>query len=187
MTSFSTPDDLGTAMKRTFTEDEKAWVQTLLNQAADYMRELMQGAWVYPKRQSTFETWPVAGRVVLPQDFVRSVDRVERDGKPVRFTRFEDTLRVPSDDRLEVTFTYGLEEAPHLLVGLNNAIVSQQIMLVEAEIGLSVGGLSSLALDDFKIAFANAGELTGLALPEHTRKLLAQQYGRTGWVVGTQT
>lgn len=187
MSSFSTPDGLGTAMKRTFTEDEKAWVQTLLNEAADYLRELMQGAWVYPKRQSTFQAWPVAGRVGLPQDFVRSVDRVERDGKPVRFTRFEDTLRLPTDDEVEVTFTYGLEEPPPLLAGLNNAIVAQQIMLVEAEIGLSVGGLSSLALDDFKIAFANAGELTGLALPEHTRKLLAQQYGRTGWVVGTQT
>lgn len=187
MTSFSTPKALGEAMKRQFTGDETAWVQTLLDQAADYLRSLMQGAWVYPKRESTFVAYPSGGRVTLPQGYVRSIDRVERDGRPVSFTRFEDTVRIYDDAPVEVTFTYGLDEAPALLVGLNNAIVAQQIMLVEAEIGLSVGGLSSLALDDFKIAFADAGELTGLALPEHTRKLLAEQYGQTSWTVRTET
>jgi hypothetical protein len=70
-------------------------------------------------------------------------------------------------------------------VGLNCALVSQTVTLVEADLGLSIGGLSSVALDDFKIAFADGGALTGLALPEPQLRYLQSAYGSTGWVVGS--
>jgi hypothetical protein len=123
--------------------------------------------------------------VDLPQSFVVSVDGVTVDGVPVAWTRREDAVYVRYDNECQVTFTYGLAEPPRDLVGFNCALVSQAITLVEAEMGLSIGGLSSVALDDFKIAFADGGALTGLALPEHTLRYLQNTYGTTGWVVGS--
>jgi len=47
--------------------------------------------------------------------------------------------------------------------------------------------LSSVALDDFKVAFADAGDLTGMTLSDRNIALLRQQFGaRTGYVVTTR-
>jgi hypothetical protein len=185
MTAFATHEDLAKRMKRTFTPDEQEWVTVLLEDAASFLRGCMGMAWVYPVTKSTFTAWPLGGRVDLPQPFVVSVDGVTRDGVPVAWSRREDAVYVRYDDECDVTFTYGLAEPPRDLVGFNTALVSQTVTLVEAELGLSIGGLSSVALDDFKIAFADGGALTGLALPEHTLRYLQNAYGSTGWVVGS--
>lgn len=185
MTAFATHEDLAKRMKRSFTPDEQEWVTELLEDAASFLRGCMGRAQVYPVTQSTFSAWPLGGRVDLPQPFVVSVDAVTRAGLPVPFARREDTVYVRYEDEVEVTFTYGLAEPPRDLIGFNTALVSQTITLVEAEMGLSIGGLSSVALDDFKIAFADGGALTGLALPEHTLRYLRDAYGSTGWVVGS--
>ena len=184
MTAFATHQDLAVRMKRTFTEDEKAWVTELLEDAASFLRGCIGRAQVYPVTQSTFTAWPLGGRVDLPQPFVVSVDAVTRGGVPEAFTRREDAVYVRYDDEHEVTFTYGLAEPPRDLVGYNVALVSQTVTLVEADLGVSIGGLSSVALDDFKIAFADGGALTGLALPEAQMRYLQNAYGSTGWVVG---
>ena len=183
MTAFATHEDLAIRMKRSFTADEQAWVTELLEDAASFLRGCMGRAQVYPVTQSTFTAWPIGGRVDLPQPFVVSVDAVTRDGVPVAFTRREDAVYTRYDDECQVTFTYGLAEPPRDLMGLNSALVSSQIGLVEADLGLQVGGLSSVALDDFKIAFADGGALTGLALPEPQLQYLRNAYGSTGWVV----
>jgi len=185
MTAFATHEDLAKRMKRTFTPDEQEWVTELLEDAASFLRGCMGRAWVYPVATSTFTAWPSGGRVDLPQPFVVSVDAVTRDGVPVAFTRREDAVYTRYDDECQVTFTYGMPEPPKDLVGFNTALVSQTVTLVEAELGLSIGGLSSVALDDFKIAFADGGALTGLTLPEHTLRYLQNAYGSTGWVVGS--
>lgn len=185
MTAFATHEDLAKRMKRTFTPDEQEWASELLEDAAAYLRGCMGSAQVYPVTKSTFTAWPAGGRVDLPQPFVVSVDAVTRDGVPVAFTRREDAVYVRYDDEHEVTFTYGLPEPPRDLVGFNVALVSQTVTLVEAELGVSVGGLSSVALDDFKIAFADGGAMTGLALPDHSLRYLQNNYGSTGWVVGS--
>ena len=185
MTAFATHEDLATRMKRVFTADEQAWVTVLLEDAASFLRGCMGSAAVYPVTTSTFPAWPLGGRVDLPQPFVVSVDAVEREDEPLDFKRREDAVYVDGDDECAVTFTYGLAEPPADLVGLNSALVSSQIALVEADLGLQVGGLSSVALDDFKIAFADGGALTGLALPEPQLRYLRNAYGSTGWVVGS--
>ena len=38
MTGFATADDVALTLQRTFTADEKAWVEVLLDQAAEYLR-----------------------------------------------------------------------------------------------------------------------------------------------------
>lgn len=185
MTAFATHEDLALKLKRTFTLDEQEWVTSLLEDAASFLRGCMGRAQVYPVTTSTFPAWPQGGRVDLPQPFVVSVDAVTRDEDPVDFRRREDAVYVSGDDECAVTFTYGLAEPPADLVGLNCALVSQTVTLVEAELGLSIGGLSSVALDDFKIAFADGGALTGLALPDPQLRYLQTAYGSTGWVVGS--
>ncbi|MCS3426749.1 hypothetical protein [Leucobacter aridicollis] len=184
MSAFASVDEVATTLKRTFSGDEKVWVQELLEQSADAMRGMMSGQWVYPQRQSTFTAYPVAGRVTLPQGYVASVDDVRRNGAPIAWRRFEDTVMVSGDAACEVTFTYGLTECPKMLVGLNTVMVSSAITLVENDLGVSVGGLSSVALDDFKLAFADGGDKTGhLVLPDIQARMLEQRFGMTGHVL----
>jgi hypothetical protein len=184
MTAFATPDELATRMKRVFTLEEQDWILALLDDAAAFLRGVMKAA-VYPVTTSIYVAYPSGGRVDMPQPFVVSVDSVERDGVAVDFTRREDFIYVDSDEAVDVEFTYGLAAAPADLIGLNCALVSGQIGLVEADLGLQIGGLSSVALDDFKIAFADGGALTGLALPDPQLRYLRETYGSTGWVVGS--
>lgn len=184
MSAFASVDDVAKALKRTFTNDEKLWVGVLLEQSADAMRGMMSGQWVYPQRTSTFTAYPIAGRVTLPQGYVASVNDVQRGGQSIAWSRFEDTVMVSGDEPCEATFTYGLTQCPKMLVGLNAVMVSSAITLVENDLGVSVGGLSSIALDDFKIAFADGGDKTGhLVLPKIQADMLEQRFGMTGHVL----
>lgn len=186
MTAFASADQLATAMKRVFTSDETTWVTMLLEQAAGIMRGLMHNALVYPSTTSTYRAYPVGGRVALPQGFIQSVGAVQRDGVDVMFTRFEDTILVDCNDPVDVTLTAGLVAAPADLVGINCALVSGPMMTVEAGIGLTAGGLSSVALDDFKAAWADAGAASGMTPSPFTKTYLEEMYGTTAWVVQTK-
>lgn len=184
MSAFASADEVGVALKRTFTDEEKVWIDMLLAQSAGAMRRMMGGQWVYPRKQSTFTAYPFAGRVSLPQGCVVSIDEVTRNGAPIPWERFEDQAIVSGNEPCEVSFTYGLTECPPELVGLNTVMVSAAITLVENDLGLSVGGLSSVALDDFRIAFADGGDKTGhLTLPQIQQDMLKQEYGLTGHVM----
>lgn len=174
---FATSEDLGARMKREFTDDESEWIDGLLADATAYLQREI-GQLVAPRQTAKFSDWPSAGWVDLPQWPVISVDAVERDGKPVSFEERPGRVRVASDEKVDVTFTFGYSKVPRDLESLACALVSQQLTLVEAELGLSIGGLSSIALDDFKIAFADGGEGTGLTLPKVTIDGLRQSYGR---------
>lgn len=177
MTGFATADDVADTLNRSFTPEEEEWVETLLGQSADYLRGVI-GQHVYPPVTATFEAYPVHGRVDLPQSYISAIVSVEADGTDVPYTRFEDTLEGVHHPVVDVTFTYGATEPPKDLVGINVAMVSSAITLVENDLGVSIGGLSSLALDDFKIAFADGGDKTGhLTLPALTQENLRAAYG----------
>ena len=177
MVAFATSDDLATRMKREWEEDEAEWLDELLADATAYLQREI-GQLVYPQQTVTFTDWPSAGWVDLPQWPVISVDAVTRQGGPVEFDDRPGRIRVRTDEKVDVTFTFGYAECPRDLVGLCCALVSQQLVLVEAGLGLSIGGLSSVALDDFKLAFADGGEGTGLTLPKVTVDGLREAYGR---------
>ncbi len=177
MVAFATASDLGARMKRTFTGAEATWVDHLLADATAYLQAEI-GQLVAPRKTATFTAWPSSGWVDLPQWPVVSVDAVERDGVPVEFDERPGMIRVSGDSKVDVTFTYGHAEVPRNLESIACALVSQQLTLVEAGLGLSIGGLSSVALDDFKIAFADGGDSTGLTLPKVTIDSLRRQFGR---------
>lgn len=157
---------------------------SLLEDAADYMRGVI-GSQVFPTRQVTYDTYVSGGWVTLPQSHVKSVDAVVRDGSPVSYTRIQDSLRFDCDGPVTITFSFGLASAPGDLVAINCALVSQMMLTVEAGLGLTAGGLSSVALDDFKAAWADAGAQSGLSMTDSTRRYLIDNYGRSAWVVST--
>jgi hypothetical protein len=173
-------------MKRVFTAEEQVWVMALLEDAAAYLRGVARAA-IYPVQTSTFTAYPLGGRVDMPQPYVVSVGPVvlTDTATAVNFARVEDSIYVYSPETIDITFTYGLAQAPADLVGLNCALVSGQIGLIEQDLGLAIGGLSSVALDDFKIAFADGGAGTGLTLPAPQLQYLRDTYGTSGWVVGS--
>jgi hypothetical protein len=145
--------------------------------ASAYLRSVI-GQDVYPTTTSTFTAWPDAGRVDLPQYPVVSVDAVERDAVAVDYTYRPGYLTVDCDDPVDVTFTWGVATAPPVLVSFAAVLVSQAILAVETGTGLTFGGLSSVALDDFRAAFADGGAGSGMVLPEPQQALIRRQFGR---------
>lgn len=177
MEAFTNPDAVATRLNRTFTSAEEDWVTALLVDASAYLRSVI-GQDVYPVTQSTFTAWPDAGRVDLPQYPVVSVDAVERDGEEIDYTYRPGYITVDCDDPVDVTFTWGVDTAPALLVSLSAVLVSQAILAVETGSGLTFGGLSSVALDDFRAAFADGGASSGMVLPGPQQALIRRQFGR---------
>jgi hypothetical protein len=175
--AFTNSDAVASRLNRTFTAAEDEWVTTLLVDASAYLRSVI-GQDVYPTTQSTFTAWPDAGRVDLPQYPVVSVDAVERDGEAVDYTYRPGFIEVSCDDPVDVTFTWGVATAPDVLVSFSAVLVSQAILAVETGTGLTFGGLSSVALDDFRAAFADGGAGSGMVLPEPQQALIRRQFGR---------
>lgn len=181
--AFATASDLGSRLKRTWSDDEKAWVTTLLEDASTYLRDEVIGQQVYPGAQSTFTEWPSQGRIDLPQHPVRSVDSVTRDGDSIDFEHRPGCIIVRGDDPCDVTFTWGYTSAPEDLNRLACVLVSGALLTLEQDIGLTAGGLSSVALDDFKIAWADAGAGSGMVLPPIQAAAVRRQFGRGDTIV----
>ena len=187
--AFATYTELALRLNRTFTTAEQAWVTSLLGDASTYLRDDVLGQQVYPQATSTFTAYPDGGQVDLPQSPVVSIDLVERAGvvlvADVDFTRRNNTIYLSNDDPVDLTFTYGYLLAPDSLKRWAIVLVSQALIPLEAGLGLTVGGLSSIALDDFRAAFADAGELSGITLSDRNIKLIRDSFGVRGSAVVT--
>jgi len=185
--AFATADDLAARLNRTFTDDEAAWIDTLLEDASAYLREDVLGLQVYPQATATFVAYPGSGEIDLPQSPVVSVDSVQVNGTDTSYTRYDNTLYVGTNEPVSVTFTYGYEEPPASLKRWACVLVSQALIPLELKLGLTAGGLSSVAIDDFKASFADAGEATGMQLSERNITQLRAAFGRPAThVVGTR-
>lgn len=182
--SFATVGDLEQRLNRTFGASEKSWIEGLLRDAAAYLRGHI-GSHVHPPVQVTVQLWPADGWVDVPGTYIASIDEVSADGQPIEYTIRDNSLWVGTDRPVTVKYTSGLEEAPSDLVGLNCALVSQALFTLEQDLGLTVGGLSSVALDDFRLAWANAGEAAGMfALTATNIAYLDKVYGSGATVTG---
>lgn len=177
MEAFTDAAAVAARLNRQFTDPEVAWVEALLVDASAYLRAVI-GQNVYPVTTSTFTAWPDFGRVDLPQYPVVSVNAVERDGVAVEYTYRPGYVEVREDDPVDVTFTWGCAEPPPLLVSLAAVLVSQAVLAVETGTGLTFGGLSSIALDDFRAAFSNGGAESGMVLPPLQQALIRREFGR---------
>ena len=188
MEPFATSQDVQTSMQRTFNDAESAAVDGWLVEASDYVRDVAGGEAIYPTTQHTYTTWVLQGRVKLPFRFLLTVDGVrDEEGNTVPYKRFEDRVIVgPAYEgwALEVTVTTGLAEAPTVLKSYVIGMVEKRMQLTEMGVGLQFGGLSSVALDDFKLAFADGGDKAGFPyLPDTAQHLIRTRYGQTSWTV----
>jgi hypothetical protein len=198
--AFATFQDLQARLNREFTVAEQSWITVLLEDASTYLREDVLGLQVYPQSTSTVEMFPDGGRVDIPNPPLISIGAVTRSGSPVEYVRRHNTVYVPIEYVPEsvglggyvetpilVTFTYGYALAPESLKRWACVLVSQALLPLEQNLGLTVGGLSSVAVDDFKLAFADAGEMSGIALSDRNVALLREQFGvKQSYVVGTR-
>lgn len=176
MEAFATADDLASRLNRVFTAEEETWIDGLLADASDHLRSVI-GQIVYPSSQSTYTAYPVEGRVDIPQHPVVSIDAVERDGEAVDYTARPGFILLDGDEPVSVTFTYGYADPPNELVRLACVLVSQTLLPLEAQLGLTAGGLSSVQLDDFKLAWADAGEGSGMSLTSHAEANVRRAFG----------
>jgi len=189
MDAFATYSDLEARLNRTFTVGEQSWITTLLGDASTYLRDDVLGLQVFPQSTSAVTFWPDGGRVDIPNPPLISIDLVVQGGVTltdgVGYSRRDSTLWFSSDVPVDVTFTYGFAVAPESLIRWACVLVSQALLPIEQGLGLTVGGLSSVAIDDFKIAFADAGESTGMALTDRNIALIRKQFGVSDTVVVT--
>jgi hypothetical protein len=186
---------LATALNRTFADGaETTWITSLLEDASTYLRDDVIGLQVYPQSQSSFTAYPQGGTITIPQQPLISIDTVQRDGLDVDYSQFDNIitlheLRYDPWRRMElpvdITFTYGYTAPPASLTRWCMVLVSQALLPLEAQLGLTAGGLSSVAIDDFKAAWANAGEESGITLSDRNIKLLREQFGTRGTTVVT--
>jgi hypothetical protein len=184
--AFATVDQLSKKLNRQFTDAEKPWLAELLEDASTYLREDVIGQQIYPQTTSTYTAYPEGGWIDLPQHPVASIDQVERDGKPITFRRRDDSICVDGDEPVDVTFTFGLRAAPDGLARWACVLVSQTLIPLELKLGLTVGGLSSVSIDDFKASFADGGAGTGMSLSTRVEASLRSQYGSTIYTGGTR-
>ena len=177
MTAFATADDLEALLNTTYAGDDRTQVEALLEAASDHLRFVI-GQDICPVTTTTYTAYPTFGREDLPQWPVVRVDSVQRDGADVSFTYRPGFIMVGSDDPVDVTFTWGVAEAPPELKRLTLVLAAQALQMFETTGALSAGGLSSLGSDDFRAAFADGGEGTGIALSEHAERSVRRRFGR---------
>ena len=177
MDAFATYSDLEARLNRTFTVPERTWITTLLEDASTFLREDVIGLQVYPQSTATFTAWPSAGEVVLPQQPVQAVTSVKVGATTITYELRDGVVFVETDEQVTITFTYGYLLPPDGLKRWACVLVSQALVPLELNLGLTVGGLSSVALDDFKAAFADGGEGTGMSLSDRNIALIRRQYG----------
>lgn len=176
MTAFATYQELATALNTEF-GDEKKQAIMLLEAASDHLRHVI-GQDVYPQTTSTYTAYPTFGREELPQWPVVAVVSVQRDGVDVPYLYRPGYIVVADDDPVDVTFTWGVASPPPELKRLTIALAAQALQMLETTGALTAGGLSSLAIDDFRAAFADGGEQTGISLSPHAEKSVRKVWGR---------
>lgn len=177
MTAFATVADLEALLKTTYVGDDIAQVEALLDAASGHLRFVI-GQDVFPVTTSTYTAYPTFGREDLPQWPVVEVVSVTRDGASLEFKYRPGFILVAGDEPCDVTFTWGVAEAPAELKRLTLVLTAQALQMFETTGALSAGGLSSLAIDDFRAAFADGGAETGISLSPHAEKSLKKAFGR---------
>lgn len=182
MTAFATVPDLEALLKTTYEGDDITQVEALLDAASGHLRHVI-GQDVYPTTTTTYTAYPTFGREDLPQWPVVKVESVTRGGVDVPFTYRPGYLMVRGDEPCEVTFTWGVSTVPAELKRLTCVLAAQALQMFETTGALSAGGLSSLGIDDFRAAFADGGEQTGISLSPHAEKSIRRAFGRGDVIV----
>jgi hypothetical protein len=185
MASFATVADLQTATKKTYTGQDITWVTELLEQASAHLRTIL-GWQVYPPTAMTYRTRIRACEFYpLPVQPATLTSVVLTDGTVVVTDHFDGGFEPETGGTAVVTFTAGYAAAPPDLKSWTIVLASQVIDVVSKLGMLSSGGLSSVAIDDFKMVWSQTGENTaGYGVPETVAARLKESFGSSAYVTG---
>ena len=185
MAGFATVADLQGRLKKTFTGADVAWVQTLLDDATEHLRSVL-GWKVYPASTVTVRTKVNVGDFYrIPVQPVQALGAIKVDGVAVVVKDFDGGIQFTDKGIADITFTAGYNTVPPVLVSWTCVLAAQAMDAVTKLGMLSSGGLSSVSIDDFKLAWANGGEGSGYMLPDRALENLRAAYGTSAYVTGS--
>jgi len=181
---FATVADLQDRLKKTFTGADVAWVQTLLNDASNHLRSVL-GWQVWPQATVTIRTKVNIGDFYrIPMQPTQSLGAVLVDGLAVTVKDFDGGIQFSNQGIADISFTAGYLNPPKVLVSWACVLAAQAMDAVTKLGMLSSAGLSSVSIDDFKMAWANGGEGSGYVLPDRVVEQLREQFGTSAYVTG---
>ena len=189
--AFATAADLARRLGQELWTDglELGRVDELLLDASDHLRGIV-GWQVWPPTNVT-ERVPstIASGLALPGAPVTAVTSVVLHGTTLPSSAYElhDGLlgfggAWPSG--AVVTYTVGYAEPPRELVKWTCVLTSQALSALEELGALGGGGVSSVAIDDFRKAWADGGDGAGFSLPARVEEKLRARFGTSVYVTG---
>lgn len=184
-TGFASVADLQARLNKTFAEPDLPWVQTLLDDASDHLRSVL-GWQVWPVASVTVRTKVNVGDFYrIPIQPVQALGAVTVDGVGVAVTEFDGGIQFKDQGIAVISFTAGYATIPAVLTSWA-CVLAAQAMDAVVKLGmLSSAGLSSVAIDDFKMAWANGGEGSGYVLPDRVVEQLRASFGTSAYVTGS--
>lgn len=185
--AFATPEELAVRLGRAVWAAgsvELAQVQTLLADATAHLREII-GWQVSPPVAVTTVIRGSGTHLPLHGKPVTAITAVTADGVTLASSSYEledGSLRWRSGGRSEVTVTYtvGYSAPPPDLVSWTCVLASQALSAVGELGALGAGGVSSIAIDDFRKSWADGGDGAGFVLPARVEEKLRERYGAGG-------
>jgi|GEM_PF-2453792 len=186
-TCFATVADLQARTKVTYSGTDIDWVQTLLNDATEHLRDIL-GWQVYPSATAIYTTKVWAGIFNrLPIQPVISLDSVSIPNTYMTYDVYDGGFESDTNGIATVTFTAGYSAPPPSLTSWCCVLAAQVIDAVTKLGMLGNGGLSSVAIDDFKLVWSQSAEngLGGYTLPDRVVQQLRASYGTTAYVTGS--
>lgn len=177
--------DLQYRLNKTFTVGETDWLNAILSDATEHLRSVL-GWQVYPQATVTIKTKVNIGDFYrIPIQPVQSIGAVKVDGDAVTVTDFDGGIQFQDKGIAEISFTAGYAMVPPVLTSWACVLAAQAIDAVKKLGMLSSAGLSSVSIDDFKMAWAGGGEGSGFVLPERVIEQLRSVYGTSSYVTGS--
>jgi len=186
MTRFAEVTDLQARTKVVYAGADIPWVEALLDDASAHLRDML-GWQVFPAAQVTYVTKVWAGIFNrLPVQPVVSLDSVSIPDTYMTFDVYDGGFETDTNGIATITFTAGYAAAPASLVSWC-CVLAAQVMDTISKLGmLSNGGLSSVAIDDFKAVWAQSSETGGgYTLPASVVAQLRAAWGTTAYVTGS--
>lgn len=184
-TPFATLADLEKALKRSFTGADIAWANDLLAQASDHLREEVLGWQVYPPATGSYQTQIKCGCFYsLPsQPATLTQVLMLQDQTTATVDEFDGGFVPDKSGIARITFTFGYAAAPPILRSWTLVLAGQLVENITKLGLLTADGLSSVAIDDFKIVWQQQGA-GGFGIPAHAVEALQRSFGQPVAVTG---
>lgn len=185
---FATPEDLAARLGRAVWAPgsvERSQVQVLLADATAHLREVI--GWQVSPAVTVTTRVPAGGDNVvrLPGVPVTAVTSITSGGVTIAASTYElvdGAVEFTSGRPIGATITYtvGYTAPPPDLVSWTCVLASQALSAV-ADLGaLGGGGVSTVAIDDFRKSWADGGDGAGFVLPARVEEKLRVRYGAGG-------